>query len=175
MPYDLSIMPYQQSWRDCFIYESTRLEDVFGSRRVKAHHIGSMAMAGLNAKPEVDIHIELTSVKGIEVFDARMNELGYNVRGESIDPGRYYYDNYRHTGFGVRAIKVHASESSNPSLRDHLLFRDFLRAHPDLVKEYGDLKQRLSEENGSDIVGYIEGKTAFVRRCLAMATKESRK
>jgi len=51
---------------------------------------------------------------------------------------------------------------------DRLLFRDHLIAHPELAREYADLKSTLAS-SASDRVEYTEGKTAFITRVTERA------
>jgi GrpB-like predicted nucleotidyltransferase (UPF0157 family) len=50
-----------------------------------------------------------------------------------------------------------------------LAVRDFLRAHPDTAKEYGELKKRLAKRFPHDIDSYIDGKTDLLLRILRAA------
>ena len=64
---------------------------------------------------------------------------------------------------------VHLMEPSNPRGQDWLLFRDFLRAHPETAREYADRKRALAATCGDDIAGYRNGKHAFVTAVTAKA------
>ena len=45
----------------------------------------------------------------------------------------------------------------------HLLFRDYLRSHPETVQEYAKLKKRLADEFKTARERYTEAKTPFIR------------
>jgi GrpB-like predicted nucleotidyltransferase (UPF0157 family) len=49
------------------------------------------------------------------------------------------------------------------------VFRDYLRAHPDVAAEYAALKRRLAREVGHDRVAYTDGKSGFVGSVVAAA------
>ena len=49
-------------------------------------------------------------------------------------------------------------EWGNSEIERHLAFRDYLRAHPDVAQNYGDLKEKLSQRFPYDIESYIKGK-----------------
>jgi hypothetical protein len=51
-------------------------------------------------------------------------------------------------------------------LKSHLGLRDYLRAHPEAAREYGDLKATLASRFPEDIDAYIAGKTDFILRLL---------
>ncbi|WP_397376174.1 GrpB family protein [Paenibacillus sp. sptzw28] len=48
--------------------------------------------------------------------------------------------------------------------RKEILFRDYLRADPGLVKQYGELKRLLAEQYHSDPDGYTRAKTDFIQQ-----------
>jgi tRNA threonylcarbamoyladenosine biosynthesis protein TsaE len=62
---------------------------------------------------------------------------------------------------------VHVVEWGGPVWTDFLRFRDALRADPDLVAEYGELKRRLLEERGTWYRGV--DKQELIRRVLTGA------
>lgn len=64
-------------------------------------------------------------------------------------------------------------EQTHEQFVNHLLFRDYLRAHPDSAREYEGLKRRLAAEH-DDVEAYAEAKTEFVKRVLAQAGGRSR-
>jgi hypothetical protein len=52
---------------------------------------------------------------------------------------------------------------------DHLLFRDFLRTHPEQAAAYLTLKRNLAMRFGDDRIAYTDGKDAFVTETLQRA------
>ena len=62
-----------------------------------------------------------------------------------------------------RRVHVHVREAGRWNQRYALLFRDYLRAHPEVARQYADLKRGLAARFGSDREGYTEAKTEFVR------------
>lgn len=61
---------------------------------------------------------------------------------------------------------LYLSPRESLSLRNHLGFRDYLRAHPEAAREYGELKASLARRFPEDMDTYIVGKTDFVLRIL---------
>jgi GrpB-like predicted nucleotidyltransferase (UPF0157 family) len=63
---------------------------------------------------------------------------------------------------------VHINELANDQFQRHVLFRDYLRAHPDAVRDYENLKRELAAR--FDEVGpSADNKSAFVQDILAKA------
>jgi len=53
----------------------------------------------------------------------------------------------------------------------HLAFRDFMRAHPELANQYGELKRALADAHPFDIEAYMDGKDRFVKEIEARALR----
>jgi GrpB-like predicted nucleotidyltransferase (UPF0157 family) len=72
---------------------------------------------------------------------------------------------------------MHAVEFGSEFWRDHLLFRNYLRVHPDDARAYADLKRKLAgiynrtmlAANTNVNVGYTDYKTEFVESIKARA------
>jgi len=45
----------------------------------------------------------------------------------------------------------------------HVVFRDYLRQHPEEVEAYSTIKERLAHQYPEDISAYIAGKDSFVK------------
>jgi len=51
-----------------------------------------------------------------------------------------------------------------------LAFRDYLRTHPDAVRQYEELKRQLAIRYADDRNAYTDGKTAMVGLCASNMT-----
>lgn len=154
-----------------FVAEAAAIEQAIGEILVAVHHVGSTAVPGLAAKPVIDILLEVSSNEKLDERNPAMAELGYEARGAFGIPGRRYFAK----GGDVRSHHVHAFESGHPGLVRHLAFRDYLRAHPAVAAEYGELKCRNALLCAHDNEVYCDLKDAFVgeheRLALAWARR----
>jgi GrpB-like predicted nucleotidyltransferase (UPF0157 family) len=87
---------------------------------------------------------------------------------------------FRKDEAGERAYHLHEVEVGSSFWVEHLLFRDYLRAHPEAADEYARLKRELavafnaSLTPSSDInVGYTDRKTEFIESTKAKARAEA--
>ena len=64
---------------------------------------------------------------------------------------------------------MHICGSGGAWERDHLLFRDYLRAHPSVCEDYAALKKELMARWCHDRKAYGDSKTDFVLDTLADA------
>ena len=153
------VTPYQSSWPEAFQQGKEQLKTIFGDRLLAVHHIGSTSVPGLSAKPILDILAVVDSLDGIEAFDAAMEQIGYEAKGEFGMPGRRYY----RKGGDNRTHHIHLYADGNPEIMRHVVFRDYLRQHPEEVEAYSTIKERLAHQYPEDISAYIAGKDSFVK------------
>ncbi|MET4654739.1 GrpB-like predicted nucleotidyltransferase (UPF0157 family) [Exiguobacterium sp. PvP048] len=153
------VTPYQSSWPEAFQQEKEQLETIFGGRLLAVHHIGSTSVPGLSAKPILDILPVVDSLDGIEAFDTAMEQIGYETKGEFGMSGRRYY----RKGGDNRTHHIHLYADGNPEIMRHVVFRDYLRQHPEEVEAYSTIKERQAHQYPEDISAYIAGKDSFVK------------
>lgn len=153
------------TWPVQFATERERLTRVLGEVVVAIHHIGSTAVPGLAAKPVIDLLVEVTDLASLDAHRGAMILCGYTPRGENGIPGRRYF----HKGVPVRSHHLHAYAGGAEAVARHLAFCDYLRAHPEIAREYGELKKGLALTWARDPARYVEGKDAFVKRIEARA------
>jgi GrpB-like predicted nucleotidyltransferase (UPF0157 family) len=71
-----------------------------------------------------------------------------------------------------RTHHLHIVEVGGAELRDHLVFRDALRANADWRDQYAALKIDLADRHRNDRAQYSESKTDFVQRILSVIREE---
>jgi GrpB-like predicted nucleotidyltransferase (UPF0157 family) len=155
----IELVPCDATWPDLFRVEATLVGEVFGPELVAIHHVGSTAIPGILAKPIVDILLEVRSIEAVDSFNNSMTELGYLPTGENGIPGRRYFrkaTDLHHTHH------VHAFQAGHPEVERHLIFRDYLIAHPDEAQAYSRLKEELRDRFPEDVTSYACGKDAFI-------------
>jgi GrpB-like predicted nucleotidyltransferase (UPF0157 family) len=67
---------------------------------------------------------------------------------------------------------LHMVEAESPFWKRHFAFRDYMRKHPEDVKEYELLKLILAKKFGEDRNGYTDAKTEFITRIEKIALSE---
>lgn len=154
----VGVVEHTKDWKRLFEEEAKLIREIFASEIVAIHHIGSTSVAGLAAKPIIDILPVVRDIEKIETYNNQMIALGYTPKGEYGLPGRRYFQK----GGDNRTHHVHMYEAGNDEIERHLAFRDYLRQHPQAVKEYGALKVELAKRFPYDISAYIDGKDSFV-------------
>jgi GrpB-like predicted nucleotidyltransferase (UPF0157 family) len=131
-------------------------------------HIGSTSIAGICAKPVLDL---LGTTSNLESFDLRradFERIGFAWKGEFGILGRRYLPLYGESG-DVAFVHLHVFQNGAPEAAAHLSFRDYLRSHPDAAAEYDMLKKRLAAEHRNNRELYTQLKDEFIGRVLRLA------
>ncbi|EQB34913.1 hypothetical protein M948_17545 [Virgibacillus sp. CM-4] len=158
---------YQEQWEEGFKKGTAKLEKVFKDILISIHHIGSTAVKELKAKPIIDILPVVNAIDQVDSHNQKMYELGYTPLGEYGISGRRFFKK----GVDQRTHHVHIYQAGNPHIDRHLAFRDYLRAHSQTAKEYGDKKEWLAIQYPYDIESYIKEKDMFVKQIEQQALK----
>jgi GrpB-like predicted nucleotidyltransferase (UPF0157 family) len=92
---------------------------------------------------------------------AAIRQLGYVHRGNNGLPGRNYF-----VRGSPRSHHIHLIAWSSALWRDHLAFRDYLRSHPDVARQYEALKRQLAITFADDRRAFSDAKGPFIRAVL---------
>ena len=120
----------------------------------------------------------LIGVRSLADADAQcitpIEALGYEYvqAFESMMPGRRYFR--KSNADGLRTHQIHLWQVDDPEYERHIVFRDYLRTHPDEVAAYEQVKRSLIDQFDS-ANDYAEAKSSFIKPCeqRAFAWKHS--
>jgi GrpB-like predicted nucleotidyltransferase (UPF0157 family) len=161
------VVSYNPDWPRLFALEQQRLDASLSRAGIvlTLEHSGSTAVPGLAAKPILDILAGAPDHATVARAVDTLQHADYIYRGEQGIPGRHFFRRG-----DPRQYHIHLTLTGSDFWRDHLLFRDHLRANPDVAAEYAALKHALAARYPFDRESYIEGKTEFVQRILRLAS-----
>jgi GrpB-like predicted nucleotidyltransferase (UPF0157 family) len=162
-PIPVELAPHDPAWAEHARREADRLIAALGDVLTEVHHIGSTAIAGIRAKPILDLMPVVRSFAEFDSLRPVIESLGYGWWGEYGIPGRRYC-NRNDPVTGKRLMQLHCFEVNSPQLARHLAFRDYLRARPDLALAYEAEKLRCRDLHPGDSHAYTDCKNAGIRR-----------
>ncbi|GAB0168394.1 GrpB family protein [Lysinibacillus sp. CTST325] len=156
----IKVVDYNHNWSSDFQKEERSIRNILQDELVNSFHIGSTSVPGLKAKPIIDILLVVNDIHKLDSFSKQFQEIGYEVKGEFGITGRRYF----RKGGDHRTHQIHAFQYNNmEEIERHLAFRDYLREHPEVCRQYGELKSQLAKQYPNDIDGYCNGKDGFVK------------
>ena len=163
---EVSLVPYQSRWADDFLLERNRLQKRFPAFQA-VEHIGSTAIPGMPAKPVIDILAGVASMPIAHSMSGAILAFGYTTShayNESLVDRKWFM---RSAG-GHRTHHLHVVVLGSQVWLNRLLFRDRLRASPELAEAYARLKADLADRFRHDREAYTVAKSQFVASILAV-------
>jgi GrpB-like predicted nucleotidyltransferase (UPF0157 family) len=159
------VVAYDARWPALFVEQARGIRAALGQTALRIDHIGSTAVPGLVAKPIVDVQVSVTAFEPLDAFRVPLERLGCVFRADNQERTKRYFREPP----GTRRTHLHVRRAGSFSEQLALLFRDFLRAHPDWAQRYAELKLTLAETHANDRHGYTEAKRPFTWEALAAA------
>jgi GrpB-like predicted nucleotidyltransferase (UPF0157 family) len=154
------IVAYDPNWPENFECEAQRIRGALGMLAARIEHIGSTAVPGLPAKPIIDIQIILEEESAVQQCRSILLEHGY---AEAFAPIHFFHQ----PAAWPHSHHVHIRQDGGSEARRRLVFRNWLRTHPEDRDAYATLKLKLAEsadlQRLEERVRYSEAKTAFIR------------
>jgi GrpB-like predicted nucleotidyltransferase (UPF0157 family) len=166
------IVPYDPAWPDLFDEEMERVTEAVGHIIRRIAHVGSTAVPGLAAKAIVDMTAGVADASSAELCLAPLAKIGYtDVTPQPDEDDSWYYCLGKRPSAGP-VYHLHLMEFPSTFWDKHLLFREYLRAHPDAAQEYERLKRELATRFRDDRPRYTEAKAGFIEKALRRARRE---
>ncbi|HEU5382598.1 MAG TPA: GrpB family protein [Ktedonobacteraceae bacterium] len=161
------IAPYDETWPQTFLQLAQPLRKTLGAVAVRIDHIGSTSVPQLAAKPVIDIQISVANFEPLDAYRVPLVNCGYIFRAENPERTKRYF---RETP-GQRRVHIHVRRVGSFSEQFALLFRDYLRTHPQVAADYARLKMELAERytRAEDRPAYTEAKSPFIWSVMAQA------
>ena len=157
----VTVLPYDKTWAVAFEEIRQELVAELGHLIIGIEHVGSTAVAGLSAKPCIDVDVV---IKDCTVFDAvaeKLAGIGYFYEGNLGIEGR---EAFGYTGKDhLMKHHLYVCPQDSRELHRHMTFRDFLRKNPEAAQKYGQVKETAAQLFPEDIDGYM----AYKAPCIA--------
>ena len=166
----VEVVDYDPDWPRRYEEERDRITAAIGDTLQVIEHVGGTAVPGLPAKPVIDLMLGVDDIERAGPAVAGLINLGYEYipEFESQLPDRRYFRRGTPESHHVHMVPV-----SSDYFEEHLLFRDWLRGHPQAAEEYGKLKRGLAGRFANDRDAYRAGKVPFIEMVVAAARREA--
>jgi GrpB-like predicted nucleotidyltransferase (UPF0157 family) len=169
----IRIVPYDSDWPALFGREREPLERALGPALVRrVEHMGSTAVPGLEAKPIIDMLAVVQDIDGVDL--SAVAACGWLLAPEPGDEQERRLSLCK-PALEKRTHHLHIVEKRFDAWQDWILFRDYLRHHPDTALRYAELKRQLAGAGAgdpNDRAAYRDGKSVFVEAVLEAAQAE---
>ena len=154
------VEPYTEEWKRDFLAIAGEIREALGELALRIEHVGSTSVPGLSAKPIIDIDTVIKDGSVLADAISRLEAIGYRHKGDLGIAGReaFAYEGKTH----LQEHHLYVCPQDSPELKRHIAFRDYLRAHPEAVREYSRIKEEGAALYPNDIDRYIAHKSPFI-------------
>lgn len=167
----VEIVEYDPKWAMLYRNEKGKIQAAIGHLAVAVEHIGSTAVPGLGAKPTIDIMVAVRLLSDADKCIGPLRSIGYEYQPEhevSMPERRFFRKGEPQR---EQHYHLHMVEEGSEFWKQHILFRDYLRTHPEKAQQYYELKKMLASKYGSNREGYTEAKTQFIQSIVNEAVR----
>lgn len=160
----ISIENHSLSWHVWYEEEIAALSNALEGLQPRFAHIGSSAVSGLKSKPIVDIMIGFSNFAQVQI-QAALESLGYEYFGRlHADQERLFARKRGSRSFNLQVVPLEGKEWN-----EKLIFRDYLRTHPEEVQIYSRIKEEAVRKGKVQLLDYHHHKDQIVEGILQRA------
>lgn len=161
------VLPYDPKWKADFEAIRKEIEAAAGDWILGVEHVGSTSVEGLSAKPCIDLDVVIKDNSVFSCVADRLAKIGYFHEGNLGIEGR---EAFRYEGkLHLQTHHLYVCPQDSEELHRHLVFRNFLRTHPEAVQWYSAVKEKAAALFPEDIDRYMAYKApcieALYREC----------
>lgn len=162
--------PYSKIFPELFQKEKERISSNL-KEALAIEHVGSTSIPGLGGKGIIDIAIAVSKAN-MDLASKKLQDLGYEYRPTFSTTDRFYFKiSLPDPEEENRRYHIHLTNPENNEWKKLLSFRDYLRSHESVAKEYAEIKKKSAEEVNEDGALYRKKKAPFFAKILAKALK----
>lgn len=163
----VDVVKYTFDWKIWFNDIAAELNEALEHVSCVIEHVGSTWVEGLEAKAIIDIDVILTHFDDLTLAKKALERVGYVYRGHFGLEGRelfeihdpiYSYQRHPH--------HLYVCDPDSLALKNHLMFRDYLKNNSEMAKQYGVIKQALATKFPHNMDAYCEAKSEFIADVL---------
>lgn len=160
----IEVVEYNHAWPRRFKSWRERIPGSLGAVARRIEHVGSTSVPGLAAKPIIDIQVSVVDLDDEDAYVPSLEAFGVQLR--SRDSLHRYF---RPSAGQPRDVHVHVCRVGSQWEAEHLLFRDYLRSHPDDAGRYAQAKLQAVKDWSDDGWAYTDAKTEAILDILDAA------
>ncbi len=153
----IEIVLHNPNWLIQFNEQKSLIQNALSDIALSIEHIGSTAVAGLAAKPIIDIDLIIENPKDESSYIPQLEALGYELIIR--EPSWYQH---RMLKLSNPMVNLHVFGKNCPEHWRHLLFKQWLTTHPDDLANYATIKQ-FAKHNVKTTQDYNLKKQSLVR------------
>jgi GrpB-like predicted nucleotidyltransferase (UPF0157 family) len=162
----VEIVAYDATWPAQFEHQAELVRRALGSAALAIDHVGSTSVAGLAAKPVIDIALIVTDSSREETYAPALEAAGFSLLVR--EPDWFEHRMFRHP---QPITNLHVFSPGCPEVERMKLFRDWLRVDDRDRELYERTKRELSAATWVFVQDYADAKTRVVLEIMDRAAQ----
>ena len=160
------LVDYDPAWPALYAREADRIRAALGERVLLLEHVGSTSVAGLAAKPKIDLVLAVADSADESDYVPALEAAGYVLHIREPE----WYEHRLFKGPDTK-INVHVFTAGHPEIARMIAFRDWLRSNEADRLLYERTKRELAARTWAFTQHYSDAKTAVVEEIIARAER----
>jgi GrpB-like predicted nucleotidyltransferase (UPF0157 family) len=152
------LAPYDPAWPSLYASLEKQIHEALRDNILLIEHVGSTSIPGLSAKPVIDMVLAMADSTNEPLYVQPLEEKGYTLRIREPD----WYEHRLLKPPDVEG-NLHVFSAGCEEIERMLLFRDWLRNHPDDRLLYENTKRELSTRTWKYTQNYADAKFACIQ------------
>jgi GrpB-like predicted nucleotidyltransferase (UPF0157 family) len=140
-PYEIRVVEPEPGWPADFDRVAAAVRAALGDRVLELHHVGSTSIAGLPAKPVIDVDLVVADPADEAAYIPDLEAAGFVHRAR--EP---WWHEHRLLQHDEPRTHLHVFGPDCPEVVRHLMFRQWLHDHPDDLAAYAGAKRAAAAE-----------------------------
>jgi GrpB-like predicted nucleotidyltransferase (UPF0157 family) len=157
VPETVEVVPPDPAWPAAYDEVRARVVDALGERVRAIEHVGSTSVAGLHAKPVIDVDLSVADSAREDDWLPDLEAAGFVLRIREPE-----WEEHRLVRLDSPYANVHVWSPGAQEPQRHVAFRDWLLAHADDHAAYADLKCTLAAQGFTDAMHYNNAKGGLI-------------
>lgn len=163
----VEILEYDPSWPNRYVWFADSIRKTLGDGVLGLEHVGSTAVPGLAAKDVIDIDLVVADPSDEQAYVRPLEVDGWQLTVR--EPS---WHEHRCLRFEDPRANLHVFGPDCPEVIRHVMFRDWLRAHP-LDTELYERTKRSAVPGGGTVMDYNARKQRVVREIYDRLFREA--
>jgi GrpB-like predicted nucleotidyltransferase (UPF0157 family) len=152
------------AWSTMYDREANRIRDALGDQVRILEHVGSTSVAGLRAKPVIDIVLAVPDSSDEMSYRPRLEAAGFVLRLRETD----WFQHRLFEGPDTD-INLHVFSEGCEEVGRMIAFRDHLRDSPRDRDSYANAKQELASRDWVSVQDYADAKSPVIADIMVRA------
>jgi len=160
------LAPYDPGWPALYERLAKQVREALGDVVLQLEHVGSTSVPGLSAKPIIDMLLVVADSSDEASYVGPLEQIDYTLHIREPDW-------YQHRLLKPPDVKgnLHVFSAGCVEIERMLLFRDWLRSHPEDRQLYETKKRALAARTWKYTQNYADAKSNVVEEILSRAKK----